>query len=90
MKEGPIVKRERAPETKPRSSIGSYRVEQRQITYRGRVFHFVSYEGPPPASRATWFLMSAGTRWEVGPQVAGEDPEALDQRLLAWVKQTID
>lgn len=70
-----------------KSSIGSYRVEQRQIIHNDRVFHFVSYQQPSGA--ASWFLMSEGTRWEVMPQVAGEDPAEVDRRLLAWLRETI-
>jgi hypothetical protein len=81
---------------KGRPTIGSYRVEQRQVNYRGRVFHFVSYDGQPAnvargeaGSAASWFLMSAGTRWEVAPQLAGEDPVETDRRLLEWLERTI-
>jgi len=76
--------------------MGSYKVQQRQLTYRGRAFHFVSYEGQRAnpargklASPATWFLMSAGTRWEVMPEVLGQETEELDQRLLEWLKHTL-
>jgi hypothetical protein len=74
-------------EKKAKASIGSYRVEQRQITFRGRVFHFVSYEKDPQT--AAWFLMSAGTRWEVAPQIAGEEPAKLDERLSDWLEKNI-
>ena len=74
----------------------TYRVEQRQIVYRGRMFHFVSYEGqqakPSRGLEATppmWFLMNAGTRWEVMPQLVGQELAELDQCLLAWLKQTL-
>jgi len=83
-------------EQKGRATIGSYRVEQRQIIHHGRVFHFVSYDGQPgnaargqPATLAAWFLMSAGTRWEVAPQIVGEEPAATDRRLLEWITLTI-
>ena len=74
-------------EKKAKASIGSYRVEQRQLTFRGRVFHFVSYE--KDASTAAWFLMNAGTRWEVAPQIPGEEPAKVDQRLSAWLEKNI-
>lgn len=81
---------------KGRATIGAYRVQQRQINYHERTFHFVSYAGQPanptrghPGSIATWFLMSAGTRWEVAPQIAGEEPEQTDQRLIEWLTRTL-
>lgn len=84
------------PETKGRPVIGSYRVEQRQFAYRGRWFHFVSYDGRPadpargyPGALPAWFLMNAGTRWEVAPQVAGEEPADTDRRLLDWLERTL-
>ena len=76
--------------------MGGYKVQQRQLVHRGRVFHFVSYDGQRanvarglPASDATWFLMSAGTRWEVAPQVAGEEEGELYVRLIEWLDRTI-
>jgi hypothetical protein len=82
-----------------RTSLGSYKVEQRQILYRGRVFHFVSYEDPRvqavPAvphqltPSATWFLMSAGTRWGAVPQIASEEPQDTDRRLVQWLQEHI-
>jgi hypothetical protein len=81
-----------------RTSLGMYKVQQRQILYRGRVFHFVSYEDPrvqavpnqlPLRPSATWFLMSAGTRWGVVPQIASEEPEDTDRRLVQWLEERI-
>jgi len=67
-------------------------VEQHRLHYRGREFHFVSYEGLPanpkraqPATAPAWWLMSAGTRWEVMPFEPGLDAEALDQAFTAWL-----
>jgi hypothetical protein len=83
-------------EKKAQALIGSYHVQQRQITFRGRSFHFVSYAGTKanvrrgePAGFATWFLMSAGTRWEVAPQLVGEEPADTDRRLLEWLERTM-
>jgi hypothetical protein len=79
-----------------RTTLGTYKVQQRQIVHRGRVFHFVSYENPRTqavpdelSSSATWFLMSAGTRWGVRPQIAGEEPEDTDRRLVEWLEERI-
>ncbi len=76
-------------------------VEQRRLRYRGREFHFVSYDGVPanpkrsqPATEPAWWLMSAGTRWEVMPFHPGRDAAELDSAFTAWldehVFQTVD
>ncbi|MBI4420114.1 MAG: hypothetical protein HY560_04750 [Gemmatimonadetes bacterium] len=65
-----------------------YKVEQRQLAYRGRAFHFVSYKGKD-AAPPMWFLMSSGTRWEVVEQVPGEELVELDRRLLQWLEHTL-
>lgn len=79
-----------------RPRLGSYRVQQRQIIYRAKAYQFVSYEGLPAdtarghlASAAAWYLMSGGKRWEVMPQLVGQDEAELDQSLLEWLKETI-
>lgn len=74
------------PPERAKPSIGSYKVEQRQIIYRRRAFHFVSYEN---LSQPSWFLMNEGGRWEVMPQTVGEDPEQIDQRLRSWLERNI-
>ncbi len=70
-----------------------YRVEQRRITYLGRSFHFVSYEGQPanaarnePATEAAWFLVSGGYRREVMSQQLDQDVEELDRMLAEWLE----
>lgn len=70
-----------------------YRVEQRIITHLGRTFRFVSYDGLPvnssrkqPATAPAWFLVNAGYRLEVMPQLAGEDLDEVDRRLREWLK----
>jgi hypothetical protein len=67
-------------------------VEQRRLQYRGREFHFVSYEGTPanakrsqPATPPAWWLMSAGKRWEVMPFYPGRHQEELDHAFTAWL-----
>ncbi len=85
-----------------RSSLGSYKVQQRQILQGGRAYHFVSYENPrlepvtgapvppvPVERTATWFLMCSGQRMEVLPQIEDEEPEATDRRLIGWIKRQI-
>lgn len=70
--------------------------EQRRLHHRGRGFHFVSYDGveanPKRAREATapaWWLMSAGTRWEVMPYHPDWDAEELDRALTAWLDANV-
>ncbi len=70
-----------------------YRVEQRIITHLGRSFRFVSYDGQPvnaarkkPATEPAWFLVNAGYRLEVMPQLPGEDLDDVDRRLKEWLE----
>lgn len=79
---------------KKRDKVTRYKVEQRQIMFRGRAYHFVSYDGAAAskgkaATTPTWYLMSAGTRWEVMPHVVDQDPEELDRTLINWLERTI-
>lgn len=67
-------------------------VEQRWLRYRGREFHFVSYEGLPanarrsqPATLPAWWLMNVGRRWEVMPFQPGRDDAELDRGFTAWL-----
>jgi hypothetical protein len=75
--------------------MSSYKIEQRRLTYRGKQFHFVSYDGlTKPAKDETqapagWFLMRAGKRWAVMPQEVGEEEAALDIRLMAWIDENV-
>ncbi len=73
--------------------MSKYAAEQRRLTYRGREFHFVSYEGqranPKREQLATdpaWFLMNAGTRWEVMPHQPGQAREELDRLFAEWLE----
>jgi len=66
--------------------------EQRRLVYRGREFHFVSYDGLPAnpkraqlATEPAWWLMSAGTRWEVMPFQPGGVPAELDRGFTEWL-----
>jgi hypothetical protein len=85
---------EALPPRKKRGTVSRYKVEQRQIMFRGRAYHFVSYDGAPAskdkaATGPTWYLMSAGTRWEVMPHVVDQDPEEVDRTLIEWLERTI-
>ena len=72
--------------------VTRHAVEQRRLVYRGREFHFVSYDGlPANAKRAqlatapAWWLMSTGTRWQVMPFRPGEAQQELDRQFTDWL-----
>jgi hypothetical protein len=74
--------------------VSSYKVEQRRVTYSGRDFHFVSYDGHPGDERRgvaavppMWYLMGPGRRWPVMPQVPGQADDALEHALVGWLKK---
>jgi hypothetical protein len=73
--------------------MSSYKIEQHRVTYRGRDFHFVSYEAQPANERRgeaaippMWYLMQAGKRWPVMPQESGQSAEAVEQALREWLE----
>jgi hypothetical protein len=73
--------------------MSGYKIEQHHVTYRGRHFHFVSYDGVPantrraePAVPPMWYLMGPGKRWQVMPQVTGLSEDEVAQALLNWLK----
>lgn len=77
-------------------SLSSHKTDQRRIAYRGKEFHFVSYEGhlanPTRGIEAmppTWFLMRAGKRWEVMPVQAPQEEADLDQQLEQWLEENV-
>ena len=93
-----VTMRRRSPDSpaprRKRDPVTKYKIEQRQITFRGRVFHFVSYDGArggqvKVATAPAWFLMSEGTRWEVMPHDENQAPEDVDRQLTAWLERTI-
>jgi hypothetical protein len=72
--------------------VTAYKVEQRRVHYRGRDFHFVSYDGHPanerrgePGAPPMWFLMGAGRRWPVIPQLLGQADEEIERALVGWL-----
>jgi hypothetical protein len=73
--------------------LSTYKVEQRRVRYRGRDFHFVSYDGHPANERrgelaapAMWYLMGPGKRWAVMPQVVGQPDDEIERALLGWLR----
>jgi hypothetical protein len=77
----------------PSLAVSSYKVEQCRVQYRGRNFHFVSYEGQPANGRRgelavppMWYLMGPGRRWPVMPQVVGQPEAEIEEALVAWLR----
>jgi hypothetical protein len=73
-------------------NMGQPAVPQRRVLHRGREFHFVAYPATPGnISRkqepvpAGWFLMMAGRRRLVVPEVAGQPVSDLEGQLVAWL-----
>jgi hypothetical protein len=72
--------------------MSTYKTDQHHLLYRGRKFHFVSYdarlENPrtgEPAMPATWFLMGAGKRWPAVAQLPDQDPQTVVATLTRWL-----
>jgi hypothetical protein len=72
--------------------MSRYKNEQHSLSHNGRTFHFISYEGHGPvasqgiaAAPASWFLVSAGKRWQVMPQVPDQSEEELNRCLVEWL-----
>lgn len=72
--------------------MGHPSVPQRRLVHRGREFHFVAYPATPGnISRkqepvpSGWFLMLAGRRRLVVPEVPGQPLADLDSQLTAWL-----
>lgn len=76
--------------------MSTYKIDQRHLNHRGRVFHFVSYEGQPanprkeePAVEPTWYLMGPGRRWQVMPQQAAQPADDVDRCLIEWLDEQL-
>jgi hypothetical protein len=76
--------------------MSAYKIQQRHLSHRGRSFHFVSYEGHPAnpakqihAAPPTWFLITAGKRWEVMVEDPGQSSEQCDRRFMAWLDENV-
>jgi hypothetical protein len=74
--------------------VSTYKNEQRRIVFRGRHFHFVSYDGHPANARRgesaeppMWYLMGPGKRWPVFEQVPGQGEEETERALLKWLRE---
>lgn len=69
-----------------------YQTLQHRLVHRGQSFHFVSYEGRPadekrhePETPPGWYLMLAGKRWMVSPQVVETALGDLDRQFGSWL-----
>lgn len=72
--------------------MSSYKTDQCRLVHRGKEFHFVSYEGHAAnpakgevAAPAMWYLMRAGRRHEVMPQMPGQEEPDRDRQFAAWL-----
>lgn len=73
--------------------MSGYKNEQHRVQSGGRQYHFVSYDGKPVNTRTgeaatspMWYLMRAGKRWPVMPQVPGAAESEVKQALREWLK----
>jgi hypothetical protein len=76
--------------------MAGYKTDQCRIAYRGKEFHFVSYEGQGanPAkgvveTPAMWYLMRAGHRHEVMPQVTGQEVIERERQFGEWLESFV-
>ena len=76
--------------------MSGYKTDQLHVIHRVRSFHFVSYEGKhaDPAKSVvavppTWFLMSAGKRWEVMTQFDSEVAGDIEAHLVKWLEDNV-
>src|SRR5919106_1080375 len=74
------------------SSVSSHKVRQCRLSYRGRDFHFVSYEGHPANERrgetampAMWYLMGPAKRWPVMEHNPDHPDHQEGKGLLKWL-----
>ena len=71
----------------------TFKNEQCHLTWHGRSFHFVSYEGQRANERrnqeelpAMWYLMGPARRWPVMPCITGQTELELHRDLRAWLE----
>jgi hypothetical protein len=73
--------------------VSSHKVRQCRLSYRGRDFHFVSYEGQPanvrrgePAMPPMWYLMGPAKRWPVMEHDPDQPDAEVELLLLEWLR----
>jgi hypothetical protein len=76
--------------------MAGFKNEQRRLSYRGRDFHFVSYEAQQAnpgkkleAMPETWYLISSGNRWPAIPCIIAQPISELDAALVVWLEQVV-
>lgn len=76
--------------------MSGYKTTQHRVLHRGREFHFVSYEGQPAnvragtdATPAAWYLMVAGKRMAVMPELGDQEAELLTQAFTRWLDHNV-
>lgn len=72
--------------------MSSHKVKQCRLSFRGRDFHFVSYEGHPANERRgeaamppMWYLMGPAKRWPVMEHHPDQPDEEVERGLLKWL-----
>lgn len=73
--------------------MSAFKPQQHHLRIRGRLFHFVSYEGQPadhrrdqPATPDMWYLMVEGRRCPVRPCDSSQSLTQLEAALQAWAE----
>lgn len=73
--------------------MSAFKPQQHHLRIRGRLFHFVSYEGQPanhrrdePATPDMWYLMVEGRRCPVLPCDSSQSLTQLEAALQAWAE----
>jgi hypothetical protein len=76
--------------------MSRYKNEQHSLAHNGHTYHFISYEGTNASPRAglaatppSWFLVSAGKRWEVMPQIPDQSEAELNAKLAEWIELNV-
>jgi hypothetical protein len=72
--------------------VSTPRVRQCRLSYRGRDFHFVSYDGHPanarrgePETPPMWYLMGPAKRWPVMEHDPQQSDDEVELQLLTWL-----
>lgn len=73
--------------------MSQFKPQQRRLSIRGRIFHFVSYEARPADPRhdqvaepSMWYLMCEGRRLPAIPAYSEQSEEETDAVLRDWVE----
>jgi hypothetical protein len=76
--------------------VSGYKTQQHRLVRAGRTFHFVSYEGQPADLKRqqaetpdSWYLMLAGKRWIVIPQIGETAAADLDRLFGEWLESHV-